>query len=126
MVPAMACRTGFDSDATTLEALRGPNASDVRKALALSMIDDRDTAAQLARKHGFLASTSPTDCTCRSGSRRRVPPPSTSPRAMFAPAAAANLTNLSPTDRQGLAGRFALIEGMSYAETRRRIDGNLS
>lgn len=56
---ALGAKLAVDSDAATLEALRGPNASDVRKALALSMIDDRDAAADLARKHGLLAADHP-------------------------------------------------------------------
>lgn len=56
---ALSAQLAEDSDATTLEALRGPNASDVRKALALSMIEDRDTAVELARKHGLLAADHP-------------------------------------------------------------------
>lgn len=56
---ALGAQLALDSDAATLEALRGPNASDVRKALALSMIDNRDAAADVARKHGFLAADHP-------------------------------------------------------------------
>jgi len=56
---ALGAQLAVDSDAATLEALRGPNASDVRKALALSMIEDHDAAAELARKHGLLVADHP-------------------------------------------------------------------
>ena len=56
---ALGAQLAVDSDAATLEALRGPNASDVRKALALSMIEDRDAAVELARKHGLLPADHP-------------------------------------------------------------------
>jgi hypothetical protein len=48
----------------------------------------------------------------------RVKYPEQKPDAAFTPA---NL-NLKPPERQSLAGRFALIEGMTYQETRRQID----
>lgn len=56
---ALGAQLAVDSDAATLEALRGPNASDVRKALALSMIDDHDAAVDLARRHGLLEADHP-------------------------------------------------------------------
>jgi len=56
---ALGAQLAVDSDVDTLEALRGKNASDVRTALALSMIDDREAAADLARRHGLLAADHP-------------------------------------------------------------------
>ncbi len=56
---ALGDQLAVDSDAATLEALRGKNASDVRTALALSMIDDHEAAADLARRHGLLAADHP-------------------------------------------------------------------
>lgn len=56
---ALGTQLAVDCDAATLEALRGPNASDVRKALALSMIDDREAAADMARRYGLLAADHP-------------------------------------------------------------------
>lgn len=56
---ALGTQLNVDSDAATLEALRGPNASDVRTALALSMIDDHEAAADMARRYGLLAADHP-------------------------------------------------------------------
>lgn len=56
---ALGAQLAVNSDAATLEALRGPNTSDVRRALAMSMIDDRDLARELARKHGLLTADHP-------------------------------------------------------------------
>lgn len=52
---ALGAHLEIDCDAGTLEALRGVNTSDVRVALALSMIDDQETAQHLAIKHGLMA-----------------------------------------------------------------------
>lgn len=46
-------------DSNTLQALRGPNTSTIRVALALSMIDDRDAARALSAKHGLLPNDHP-------------------------------------------------------------------
>lgn len=51
---ALGAQMAIECDAATLEALRGPNTSEVRKALALSMIDDPEVARPLAIKHGLL------------------------------------------------------------------------
>ena len=56
---ALGAQLAVDCDAGTLEALRGANASDVRTALALSMIDDRGVARELAIQHGLLATGHP-------------------------------------------------------------------
>lgn len=52
---ALGAQLAVDCDAATLEALRGTNTSDARVALALSMIDDRRAARELAIKHALLA-----------------------------------------------------------------------
>jgi hypothetical protein len=56
---ALGTRLAIDCDARTLEALRGANTSDVRVALALSMIDDHKVARELAIKHSLLATGHP-------------------------------------------------------------------
>lgn len=56
---ALGAQLAFNSDAGTLEALRGANSSAPRVALALSMIDDYGAARDLAIKHGLLATGHP-------------------------------------------------------------------
>lgn len=56
---ALGVQLSVDCDAATLEALRGSNASEVRIALALSMIDDRAAAKAIAIKHGLLPADHP-------------------------------------------------------------------
>jgi hypothetical protein len=89
---------------------RGPKPRPRAKALLVANPGRRYVFITNASVDGHLA-------------KGRIASPGEAGRPGFVPT---NLTNLSPTDRQGLAGRFALIEGMSYAETRRRIDGLLN
>lgn len=56
---ALGAQLAIDCDAATLEALRSPNTSDARVALALSMFDDHRTARELTIKHGLLATDHP-------------------------------------------------------------------
>lgn len=56
---ALGAHLVIDCDAGTLEALRGANTSDVRVALALSIIDNHEAARELAIKHGLLATGHP-------------------------------------------------------------------
>lgn len=56
---ALGAHLVIDCGAGTLEALRGANTSDVRVALALSMIDDHEAAREMAIKHGLLATGHP-------------------------------------------------------------------
>lgn len=59
LLMALGAQLALDCDAATLEALRGDNTSDARVALALSMIDDRGAARELAITHGLLATDHP-------------------------------------------------------------------
>lgn len=56
---ALGMQLAVDCDAGTLEALRGVNTSNVRIALALSMIENYQTACELAIKHGLLEASHP-------------------------------------------------------------------
>ncbi|MCP1375158.1 HEAT repeat domain-containing protein [Dyella lutea] len=56
---ALGAKLIVDCDAATLEALRGANTSDVRVALALSMIEEHETARELALKHDLLPAGHP-------------------------------------------------------------------
>ncbi len=84
---------------------KGPKPRPRAKALLL---------ANSNRRYVFITNSS-VDSALAKG---RVKYPEQNPDAAFTPA---NL-NLKPPERQGLAGRFALIEGMTHEETRRQID----
>ncbi|NIE63111.1 hypothetical protein [Burkholderia sp. Ax-1719] len=56
---AIGLRLMTNCGATTLQALRGENASPARVALALSMIDEREHARGLATRHRLLADDHP-------------------------------------------------------------------
>jgi hypothetical protein len=89
----------------TAKGTKGPKPRPRAKALLL---------ANSNRRYVFITNSS-VDSGLAKG---RVKYPEQNPDAAFMPA---NL-NLKLPDRQSLAGRFALIEGMTHEETRRQID----
>lgn len=93
----------------TAKGTKGPKPRSRAKALLL---------ADTNRRYVFITNSG-IDSVLAKG---RVKYPEQKPDADFTPA---NL-NLKPTERQSLAGRFALIEGMTYEETRRQIDDLLT
>ncbi|WP_321822637.1 MULTISPECIES: HEAT repeat domain-containing protein [unclassified Burkholderia] len=93
----------------TAKGTKGPKPRPRAKALLL---------ADINRRYVFITNSS-VDSALAQG---RVKYPEQNPDAAFIPA---NL-NLTPPERQSLAGRFSLIEGMTYEETRRQIGKILS
>jgi hypothetical protein len=93
----------------TAKGTKGPKPRPRAKALLL---------ADSNRRYVFITNSS-VDSALAKG---RVKYPEQNPEAAFLPG---NL-NAKPSERQSLVGRFALIEGMTYEETRRQIDNILS
>lgn len=96
-------------DDKAAKGVKGPKPRSRAKALLLA--DSR-------RRYVFITNASVDGAL----SKGRVQSPEHKADAAFIPT---NL-NLGALDRQSLAGRFALIEGMTHAETRRQIDAILT
>lgn len=93
----------------TAKGTKGPKPRPRAKALLL---------ADSNRRYVFITNSGVDNVLAKG----RVKYPEQDPDAAFTPT---NL-NLKPSERQSLAGRFALIEGMTHEETRRQIDDILT